>query len=191
MLADVILFSVLTLAALGLRGGLAWAGRLALAIAFTTLLRLAWQLFLFLRTDPYYALTTALGCTNLAEASSAYLRDRIRRIGSRRKPSWNTVAGSESWTPRDAAIAPWFALLTVVGAGFLLWLVTIGVVPVLTQFARRLLAGLTHGTVDGPRFWDSTVSLLFVILQIVVLPLLAGRYARRRQDQIRTKEKLS
>jgi hypothetical protein len=195
MLADAIAFSALTLAALGLHGGLAWAGRLALAIAFTTLLRLAWQLFLFLRTDPYYALTTALGCTNLAEASSAYLRDRIRRIRPPRNPSrnpsrnptWNpsrnTGAESESWTPRDAAVAPWFALLTVVEAGILLWLVTFAVVPVLTQFTVRLLAGLTHGTVDGPRFWDSTVSLLVVILQIVVLPLLAARYARRRPDQ--------
>lgn len=191
MLADAVLFSALTLAALGLHGGLTWAGRLALAIAFTTLLRLAWQLCLFLRTDPYFVLTTALGCTNLAEASSAYLRDRIGRIRPRRKPSRKAVAESEAWTPRDTAVAPWFALLMVVGAGFLLWLVTFAVVPVLTQFAVRLLAGLTHGTVGGPRFWDSTVSLVVVVLQIVVLPLLAGRHARRRLNPPRTKEKLS
>ena len=71
MLADVLVASGLTLAALaGLHGAsygaMSWPARLALAIAYTTLLRVAWQLFVFLRTDPYFALTTALGCTNLA-----------------------------------------------------------------------------------------------------------------------------
>jgi hypothetical protein len=188
MLGDAVLFSALTLAALGLHGGLTWAGRLALAIAFTTLLRMAWQLCLFLRTDLYYVLTTALGCTNLAEASSAYLRDRIGGICPRRNPSRKAVTESESWTPRDAAMAPWFALLAVTGTVLLLWLVLFAVVPVLTQFTVRLLAGLTHGTAGGRQFWDSIVPLVIVVLQIVVTPLLAGRYARRRVNPPETKE---
>jgi len=55
MLADVLIFSGLTLAAaVDLNDGLSWVGRLCLALAYTVLLRLAWQFYVFLRTDLYY-----------------------------------------------------------------------------------------------------------------------------------------
>src|SRR5918998_1022845 len=104
MLADVLLLSGLTVAAaVDLPDGLSWLGRLCLAVAYTVLLRLAWQFYLFLRTDLYFVYTTALGCTNLHEVTSAYLRDRFDWLPGVR-PSRVDEA---SWSPRDKQVAPW------------------------------------------------------------------------------------
>lgn len=177
MLADVLLLSGLTVAAaVDLTDGLSWLGRLCLAVAYTVLLRLAWQFYVFLRTDLYYVCTTALGCTNLHEVTSAYLRDRFDWLPGVR-PSRVDEA---SWSPRDKQIAPWFALLTVAGVGFLLATALFMITPVLLEFAIRLGSTLALGTTAGVPFWDSAVSLLIVALELVVLPLLAGRYSANR-----------
>ncbi len=177
MLADVLLFCGLTLgAAVDLDGGLSWVGRFALAIAYTVLLRLAWQFYVFLRTDLYYVFTTALGCTNLHEATSSYLRDRFGWLPGVKRPTGDAV----TWSPRDRQVAPWFALLTVGGVGFLLSTVLFGIIPVVTEFAVRLGSALAHGAAEGARFWDSAMFLLIVVVQLVVLPLLAGRSRKSR-----------
>lgn len=173
MLADVLFFGVLTLGAAALRDGPEWLWRLLLAIAYTTLLRLAWQLCLFLRTDPYYALTTALGCTDLAEAASAYLRRRFR----------GAIVDEDAWSERDRAVAPWFALLNVVGTMLLATILALAVVPVAVEFASRLASGLAHHSVGGPLFWDAAVSLTILILEFGVLPVLAGARSRRQARQ--------
>jgi len=172
MLADVLIFSGLTLAAaVDLNDGLSWVGRLCLALTYTVLLRLAWQFYVFLRTDLYYVFTTALGCTDLHAVTSAYLRDRFDWL-----PGVQSSGVDEaSWSPRDRQIAPWFALLTVAGVGFLLATVSFMIVPLMLEFAIRLGSVLARGTAAGALFWDSAVSLLIVILELVVLPLLAGR----------------
>ncbi len=179
MLADVLIFSGLTLAAaVDLNDGLSWVGRLCLAFAYTVLLRLAWQFYVFLRTDLYYVFTTAVGCTNLHAVTSAYLRDRFDWLPGVR-PSGVDEA---SWSPRDKQIAPWFALLTVAGVGFLLATVLFLIAPVTLEFAIRIGSALARGTASGAPFWDSAVFLLMVTLELVVLPLLAGR----RRDRTTT-----
>jgi hypothetical protein len=180
MVADLLVITGLTLAAAAAIG--TWPSRLALAIAYVTLLRLAWQLLIFLRTDPYYVLTTALGCTNLAEATSAYLRERVRRVrGMSPQP-----LDEDAWTPRDRQVAPWFAVLTAIGTAGLAASLAFGAVPVLVEFVTRLATGLAHGTLGGPRFWDSVASLTAISLEFGVLPLLAGRRNRnkKRQEQL-------
>lgn len=169
MLADVLLFSVLTLVAAVDRGGV--VGAFALAVAFTVLLRFAWQFCVFLRTDLYYVFATMLGCTNLHQVTSAYLRDRFGRLPGVRR---STLDRSE-WTARDLRSAPWFAGLTVVGVAFLLATAVLFVTPVVVEFASRLWSALTRGTAGGVLFWDSAVSMLLISLELVVLPLIAGR----------------
>lgn len=179
MLADVLLFSGLTLAAaLDARDGLSWIGGLALAVAYATLLRLAWQFFVFLRTDLYYVFTTALGCTDLHEATSAYLRERFGWLPGVR-PS---TADETEWSPRDRAMAPWFGLVTVLGVAFLLAVAVLAIVPVTVEFCTRLVEGLASGGVAATGFWDSAVTLAILIIEFFVLPILAGRSERRNQS---------
>jgi hypothetical protein len=172
ILADVLLVAGLTVAAAADRaGGLSAPGRFALAVAYITMLRIAWQFYIFLRTDLYYVLTTALGCTNLHEASSAYLRDRFSWLpGVRPLP-----ADAQEWSARDRRVAPWFALLTAGGVGFLLVTALFVVLPVVVEFVTRLGGALADGTTGGAAFWDSAMSLLLIAVFFVVLPLWAGR----------------
>lgn len=190
MLADVVLACTLTLVAVaGLHGpsygAMSWPARMALAIAYTTLLRLAWQLFIFLRTDPYFVVTTALGCTDLAGASSAYLRSRVGgvgRVGRGKRPAADTEA---TWSPRDQQLAPWFALLTVLGVTVQLAFAAIAVIPIAVTFAERIGSGIAHGAAAGTRFWDSAGSLALLVLEVLILPVLGGWAARRHEARMK------
>lgn len=178
LVADGLTFSVLTLvAAAGQAGALLVIGRLALAVAYLTLLRMAWQFCVFLRTDTYYVLTTALGCSNLAEAATAYLRDLVSRRQAR---PWRDGAAT-GFSARDRALAPWFALVTVVGTIAAFALAGVAVLPAVVEFAIRLGSGLSSGTLSG-RFWDSAGSLAITVTQFAVLPLVAGRRRRIRTE---------
>ena len=75
--------------------GLLWASRrgwiglsplvaqLGAAALFTYLARLLWQCFVFVRTDFYYVLATALGCRNLLADSEAHLHNLVARLRHR------------------------------------------------------------------------------------------------------------
>jgi len=182
MLADVLLFSALTLLA---GSGPSWAAGPALAVAYTTLLRLAWQFYLFLRTDLYYVVTTLLGCSALHDATSAYMRTKLTRLPGVRPPD----RGDESaWSPRDRLMAPWFALVTVFGVGFLLATAALAVVPLLWGFVTRLGPQLAHGTAGGAGFWDAIVSLSLFATEFALLVLVSRREAARKGTQPRSKE---
>ncbi|MBK3576106.1 hypothetical protein JHN63_20245 [Streptomyces sp. MBT65] len=179
MLADVLLFSALTVLA---ATGPSWAGGPALAVAYTIVLRLVWQFYLFLRTDLYYVVTTLLGCTALHEATSAYLRGRLRRLPGVRPPD---EVDDSAWSPRDRLMAPWFALLTICGGGFLLATAALAVVPLLWGFATRLGPQLAHGTAGGAGFWDSIVSLVLFFGDFALLLVVSRREAARNRKHRR------
>ncbi|MEU6256939.1 hypothetical protein [Streptomyces sp. NPDC047043] len=177
MVADVLLFSVLTLVG---AAGSGWACRLALAVAYTVLLRLVWQFYVFLRTDLYYVFTTLLGCDDLHGATSAYLRRKASRLPGIRHADADADYGAESaWSERDRQVAPWFALLTVGGVGFLLATAVLALVPLLVGFVTRLGPALAHGTAGGGRFWDSATSVGLFAAEFTLLILVSRREASR------------
>lgn len=175
VLVDLVLVALLTLlaAACG-QGSAAWLGRVALALAYTGILRIAWQFYVFLRTDFYYVLTNALRCTNLHEATVAYLRTRLRGLPGISAPATD----SEQFTDRDRQVAPWFGWITVLGVLFMLGTTAFGIIPVLIDFVHLAGTAIGNGFTDGAAFWDSLASITIAAVQLVVLPLLAGR--RRR-----------
>jgi hypothetical protein len=176
MLADVLLFSALTLgAAADLAGGITWGGRLALALAYATLLRLLWQFYLFLRTDLYYVFATALGCINLHEAARARLTNWLRRLPGFRRPPMDGSA----WSPRDWAVARWYAPLMGVGVAFLLGVAVMTVVPITAGFIVRLTQSLRDGSVADAQFWDSTVSVCLIFAQFALVLVMVVRNRRR------------
>lgn len=176
MLADLLLFGVLVLvAAADPYAGLSLVGRLALAVAYIIMFRVAWQFYIFLRTDLYYVLTTALGCTNLHEVTRAYLRDRFGWLPWVRESDW----ASGDWSPRDRKVAPWFALITLGGVGFLAVTIVLWTAPLVVAFGSRIAAAMST-SVTGAGFWDSIGSLLLIGFELVVMPVIAGRVGRRR-----------
>lgn len=162
MVADVVFFCGLTLAAAGLRSGPHWLWQMLLAVAYVNLLRPAWQLCLFMRTDPYYALITALGCVDLTGAARAYLRHKIGRKRS------SAPGADDAWTPREKAFAPWFTLMNVIGVGLLAAILVFGFVPVAVGFFRRLAGGFIHYPVTSPHFWDSAAVVAVLIVDTVI-----------------------
>ncbi|SEN44337.1 hypothetical protein [Actinacidiphila rubida] len=96
MLADAVLIAGLDLLVVALRGhGVPhWVPALLLAVAFTCVMRLLWQFMFYLETDLYYVVTNALRCSDLQNATRAYVRRRFRdvtrglpRPGLRRGPA--------------------------------------------------------------------------------------------------------
>ena len=103
MLTDLGVAAAFTVAAWGLRGPVAdveWAAGLCLALAFTTLLRIAWQLYFFLRTDIYYLVTTVLGCVDLHAAARQYLLNVVHRALGRHDRSCPTTRGTRATAVR-------------------------------------------------------------------------------------------
>jgi hypothetical protein len=162
MLADVLIVSTLGLLAYGMHDG----GKVeqviaavALAMAFPVCVRFAYQFLLFLQTDIYFVITTALGCYDLHAASRALVLNRMWRL--LRHPE--RVRDGDAWTPRDRQVARWYAPLFAIGAAVLLAVFTWGLVPVIRECIDLISTAVGIGP-TRVRFWDA---LLFVVLTAV------------------------
>ncbi|WP_327075231.1 hypothetical protein OG196_41845 [Kitasatospora purpeofusca] len=175
MLADVLAIAVLTLIADVTRGGAATVARLCLAIAYATVLRLAWQGFFYLRTDLYVLLSTALGCVNLHAAAVDVLRSTVRRVTGR------PPVDLEAHHPVDRRVARWYAWLMVVGYAFTLTMFAGVVVPTAYRLLHDVWLRMTGQGSTAARL-DSIVLLLLSLGQtaaVVVLAVRERRAARR------------
>ncbi|MEK2492670.1 hypothetical protein WN990_24275 [Kitasatospora purpeofusca] len=175
MLADVLAIAALTLIADVTRGGAATVARLCLAIAYATVLRLAWQGFFYLRTDLYVLLSTALGCVNLHAAAVDVLRTTVRRVTGR------PPVDLEAHHPVDRRVARWYAWLMVVGYAFTLTMFAGVVVPTAYRLLHDVWLRMTGQGSTAARL-DSVVLLLLSLGQtaaVVVLAVRERRAARR------------
>ncbi len=171
MLADVLAIAVLTLIADVTRGGAATVARLCLAIAYATVLRLAWQGFFYLRTDLYVLLSTVLGCVDLHAAAVAVLRNAVRRVTGR--PPLDLSAHH----PVDRRAARWYAWLMVVGYAFTLAMFTGVVVPTAYRLLHDMWLRITGEGSDAARL-DSLALLVLSLGQTVAVVVLAVRERR-------------
>ncbi|NUR62099.1 MAG: hypothetical protein HOV87_26070 [Catenulispora sp.] len=114
MILDVLVVSALTLGAYALHGsggtpGL--IGRLMLSMAFTVILRIAWQFYFFLRTDLYFLAITVLGCNDLQATARLVLRNRLMRV--LRRP--DKMVDPSTFRDRDRQVANWYSWLMMAG----------------------------------------------------------------------------
>jgi hypothetical protein len=186
MLADLLVFAVLVGVADVTRrtdGALSPASDIALAFAYLTLLRLAWQFFFYLQTDLYYVLVTVLGCVDLQGTARQVLSARVGR--ALRRPA--SPGQHASPHPRDLAVARWYSWLLPVG-----WAVSIGiliasVIPtalhILLTVGGRFAGSAPHSPAG---LADSVVFVLLNLAQLVVLAVLIRRERRlRSSSQVR------
>jgi hypothetical protein len=182
MVADVLVLAALTLIADMARdsnGALSSFGGVCLALAFSTVLRLAWQFFLFLQTDIYFLVTTALGCSDLHSTAKAVLRNRGNRLIGRS----DRLEPEGSWPATDRRAARWYSWLMVAGYALSIATLVFVVVPALFQIALGLVEGLTGGDQDGfARLLDSSAFVFLVLVQITVALWIAWR-DRHRHDR--------
>jgi hypothetical protein len=180
MLADLSVFAVLVLVADATRrtdGALSPASSVALAFAYLTLLRLAWQFFFYLQTDLYYVLVTVLGCVDLQGTARAMLRDRLRRALRRPAPPDQHTSPH----PRDLAVARWYSWLLLAGWTASIAILITGVIPltglVLLTVVDRFGSSGTH---SAAALADSIVFVLLNVGQPVILVALVLRERRLR-----------
>ncbi|MCA1676834.1 MAG: hypothetical protein LC799_33215, partial [Actinobacteria bacterium] len=108
LLADILVIAALTLVAWATRhpdGGVSLLGGICLALAFTTLPRMAWQFYFFLRTDIYHLVCTVMGCNDLHTTARGVLRNRVNALLGRP----DRIVDEEQWHPRDRQVARWYA----------------------------------------------------------------------------------
>jgi hypothetical protein len=148
--------------------------RLLLAVALPVVPRLGFQFLLFLQTDIYYVFATALGCYDLHAATSALIRNRIHRLLGHPE----RMVDESQWSERDRQVARWYAPFAIAGAGVMIALGVLVVVPILAHVAALVAGGLGDNN-SGPRFWDTAVSITFNGLQILLFAVIALRNRAR------------
>ena len=180
MLTDLLVLAILILVAAITRrpdGALSLAGNVALAFAYLTLLRVAWQFFFYLQTDLYYVIVTVLGCVDLQGTARRVLRDRLDRA-LRRPVSPDGLASAH---PRDLAVARWYSWLLLVGWTASIAILISGVIPAATHVLATVFDRFGG---SGPRsaagLADSVVFVLINLAQLVVLAALMLRDRNRR-----------
>lgn len=179
MLADLVVISVLTvLGAVVRTGGIPlWCSRLCLAVAFTCVLRLIWQLMFYLETDLYYMVATALRCADLQNATRFFIKSQTRKLLHRPSPE-----RPGDWSDRDQSMARWYSILLIAGYGFSLGSLAWAGIPTAVRFwtlvVERLLTthSSTASVVDASIF----VVLASVQAGLTIFVVVRDRRARRR-----------
>ncbi|WP_156755181.1 hypothetical protein [Actinokineospora pegani] len=185
VLADVLVLAVLVLVADLTRdpgGGLSMSGRVCLAVAYATTLRLAWQLFLYLRTDLYVLISTVLGCVDLHQTAKRTLRNRFNRLLGRE----HRLIDDSEWHPVDRRVARWYSWLIVGGYTASITTFVVAVGPAAYQlFSGAIGRFFATGSVPARDLLDSVVFLVVTLGPLAVAGWLAVRDRRRRRDQVR------
>lgn len=177
--SDLVWFALLViLARLTNPQGLSYAfpGAFFQALAVSTLLRLCWQFYFYLRTDVYEVFVTALRCVDLHQTTKELLANRIHRLRRRPPPH-----DEERWHPRDRQVARWYVY--VFGLGYLLslamvvWFFIPAMARVLSGIATRLFTGAEF---DG-WFVDGCLAFLVNVVPLVAVAVLVLRRRRARR----------
>jgi hypothetical protein len=177
MLVDIGVMAMLTLLAAATRqadGQFPIVGGILLGLAFTTLLRLAWQGWFFLQTDIYYLVVTLLGCVNLQATAKQVLANWLRRRLGR--PARYDPA---TWHPRDRAVARWYSVVIVIGYGIAFAVLATNVLPAAIRVFETVLSRLAGNGAQGDvGLVDSAVILLLTLGE---LALAIGLFVRDRR----------
>jgi hypothetical protein len=175
LLGDLLWFSAMIAVAQAAGAG-SLAGRFVSAQAFMTLLRIAWQFYVYLETDLYYVFVTAFGCVDLHRTVREYLRNRVRRLLRRPGPG----ADESAWHPRDRRVVRWYAVLHTGGYALTLGALAVAALPVMVRLGGQVATGLTRPAPLAPPFIDSCLILAMNLVPVAAVVVIALRRRRGR-----------
>lgn len=155
----------------------AWLDRLLAAIVLLQLYRTFLQgTLLFLRTDGYAVLANALRCHDLYRATWLTTKRRLWRLTDPEATELATIS------PHDRRVARWFGFGYLASVAAMVWLAFAFILPFLVRVGDWVAEHLRNPVPASPAFWESVAILVIVIGQYGVLPLLALREWRLRQQ---------
>lgn len=180
IVADVLLTATLTIAAAAAFSTTwpRWIGGYALAMAFSTLMRILWQAYFYLETDLYFVIATATHCTNLQAATRQRLYTRWHRVIPKR---W--APPLEERTELDERAARFYAPFLVAGYAVSTAILFWAGLPALLRVWSTILGRLTgDASMPTDQLVDTIVFLTLNALQIALLSyvFLRDRRAKRR-----------
>ncbi|HEY5832356.1 hypothetical protein [Streptomyces sp.] len=178
MVCDLVVLGVLGLIAQAARnsdGGFSLTSKVCLAFGFTVTLRFLWQFQLYLRTDLFYVVATALKTYDLHDASKAILKNRIWRLLRLR----HRIVDEEQWTERDRKVGVYYGPFLILGVCTFIALTVFASIPVSVRYFTIAAEAIGSGDIDA-HFWDSVVSLCFNVAQVVTLVILSRGKRKER-----------
>jgi putative peptide zinc metalloprotease protein len=139
--------------------------RVMRAMAFTYLMRIAWQCFLFVRTDFYYVIATLFNCKSLMRDTQTYLRNQLSRLIPRMgKVDQSSIPSSER------RVISVYAVLWIAGRVWAIALLCVVTIPVGILYIRSFADAFRTGFAANPsNFVDVTVVATYFIV-----PTIAG-----------------
>lgn len=177
MLSDTVMLAVLTLLTVALQdaGVVAWIPKLCLALAFTNVLRLAWQLLFYLQTDLYYVIATAARCTHLQAAARFHIAAQALQLLRRpaRQPDPN-------WSEQDRTAARWYAPLLVAGYGFSIATLIWAGIPTTVRLWSAAMHELQPGSTPG-EIADAVILMILMATELGLLLFVTVRDWRARR----------
>jgi hypothetical protein len=148
-------------------------GAVCLAMAFTTIPRMVWQFYFFLRTDIYYLISTLTGCFDLDSTARDLLANRVNSLLGRR----DRLRDESRWHPRDRRAAPWYVPLMVAGYAAMIGLLVV-MLPVAWQFVSTAAERVFGDAPSSAHFWDSALLLALTLCQLAVALVMVLRKQR-------------
>jgi putative peptide zinc metalloprotease protein len=147
------------------------------ALVLLTVTGLAFQFFVFLRTDLYGVLTVGLGCRNLTRTNQLMIKRALHRL----RPE--EASELEQAHPQDVRIASHYRWLYLTGLALASWYFLEFVLPWTRTITDWITTAITHSTPTHLYFWES-LALGTLALAPFVLPLLIA--AREHLHRLRT-----
>ncbi|MFE4830975.1 hypothetical protein [Streptomyces sp. NPDC056672] len=181
--ADAVVWSTLTLIAAATRepdGSFSALGRVALALAFSTILRMVWQMYFYLRTDVYYLVTTVLGCTDLHGTSVQVTKNRYNRLRGRT----DRLVDESVFAPADRKAAQWYSWVMLVGYAVMITSLVLAGLPTAYQFLSGVFGRLT-GDPATAELADSATLVALNVIQFGIVGVLAFRARKARKSTLR------
>ncbi|WP_433498368.1 hypothetical protein ACQP1K_26335 [Sphaerimonospora sp. CA-214678] len=152
-------------------------------ILFTYLARILWQCFLFLRTDFYYTIATALNCNSLLTDTEDYLRNFLVRL--RLSKLWTDQSGLPRHEMRAVRM---YSVLWLGGRVTAIGALIVITLPLLGAYFAGVWTYMTGGETRFGFFDFVTAVVLGIGLTMLGLVLWARNiYEIRRQRRARTR----
>jgi hypothetical protein len=134
--------------------------RFLAVVVLIEVVQTGFQCLVFLRTDLYLVVSTALGCQDLLRVTRLYLRYHLTGLAPAQK------AELDGAHPRDLRAAPLLALVNIAGFGALAWLLVNQWVPATAVMGGWVVFGLAHASVSQASFWEGLVIAVLLLSQV-------------------------
>ena len=184
MIVDLTVLSLIVLLLLGQNRHLLmlspFSVHLFRAMAFTNLMRILWEFFLFVRTDLYFVAATALNCKNLLTDTRAFLQSQLSRVTSRIRPvDQSAIPKTEQRAVRI------YAAIFLVGRAWafatLFWVT----IPLVVGYWGSLIPAFRDGYAVNPsNFIDSLAAATYFLVPTVAgFVVWAGALMRTKESE--------